>query len=208
MRRLTLVFCILFAFFSSRAQEGEILVSLDERFFNLLLDSVFKEELEFSIAEFREEGFIKASFDCKETVKLRKRIGDRQSEIQFREKRILALIAFTGSYNFPFLGCLDFSGVAESLINLEYGAEKRSIFARVKVLSVNLSGTGGIGGSLIAKMVQGTVDRKINPIEVINLDRLSFNFSVKERQVQMKALAIRYEVMEDRMNIFIRYVFD
>lgn len=191
----------------SEAQETEVLIHLNERFFNDLLDFAFREEIEFSIS--RQDASAKSSpgESCKETIKIRRQLGQKRSKVQFREGKITAFIAFTGSYKIPLVECVDFSGVAEAEVNLEYKADDRVLLAHVKVLSVNISGTGGIGGSLIAKMIQGSIDKRVNPIEVISLDKLSFSFSIKEREIRMHAVGMRYEVMDGGINVFARYAF-
>lgn len=203
-----------------RSQEAEVLISLNEAFFESLLDSVFKETFEFSLARNQEDvPFVKAGFagdvsslaekDCKETVRLYRQVGKDRSSIKLRNGKIFASVAFTGSYNPPLIGCIDFSGTADNLIELEYDAIRRTLFAKVKVLSVNLSGTGGVGGSLIARLIQGSIDRKVNPITVLSLDKLSFSFPVQDRtQVKMQAVGLRYEVVDGALNVFVKYLFE
>ena len=83
-----------------------------------------------------------------------------RTAVRFRDGKILAPLAFSGSYNPPFVGCVPFSGWAESVIDLEFDQNSQRLIARARVLNVNLNGTGGIGGSVVAKLVQGSIDKK------------------------------------------------
>ena len=105
-----------------------------------------------------------------------------KTAVRFRDGRIIAPIAFSGNYNPPLVGCVDFSGVAETNIELEFDAQKQILIGRARVINVNLSGTGGIGGGLIAKMVQSSIDKEINPIQILEINKLSFDCPDSERR--------------------------
>jgi hypothetical protein len=193
------------------------MVHLNEKFFETFLDALFKQDsqLEFSIAEIASKPSIdKVSFrnsQCDEKIRLQRQIGNVKTAIYFRDGKILLPIAFTGSYNPPLIGCIDFSGIAET--NIELYFESQTLLGRVVVSSVNLSGTNGIGGSLIAKLVQGSIDKKINPVNILNLEKLSFAFPIRDKsevraEIKMRATGLRYEVINGGINIFIKYQFD
>ena len=84
----------------------------------------------------------------------------------------------------------------------------RSWWAEIKVLNVDINGTAGIGGSLIARMVQSSIDKKLNPIEIISLDKLSFPFTLPNAaHLRMKATGVRHEVTASALNVIISYEF-
>jgi hypothetical protein len=116
-------------------------------------------------------------------------------------------MAFSGNYNPPFVGCVPFSGWAESVIDLEFDQESQRLVARARVLNVNLNGTGGVGGSMVAKLVQSSIDKKINPIELFQLSKLSFAVPVKGSELQMKATGIRHELQNGAINVVVTYEF-
>ena len=61
---------------------------------------------------------------------------------------------------------------------------------------------------MIAKMVQGSIDRKINPIEVFTMDKISFLVPIRsDVKIRMKAAAVRHEVLNGSLNIIISYDF-
>ncbi len=103
----------------------------------------------------------------------------------------------------------DFQGFAETNIDLEYDKQTQKLVGRVRVLNVQLSGTGGIGSSLITKLVQNSIDKKINPIEILQTDKLSFVVPIKNSNasLRMKATGIRYEIGNGVLNVRIAYEF-
>ncbi|HEX6280273.1 MAG TPA: hypothetical protein VFZ49_09715 [Pyrinomonadaceae bacterium] len=145
--------------------------------------------------------------NCPETIKVLREMNGVRTAVRFREGKILAPLAFTGNYNPPFVGCVPFSGWAESVIDLEFDQNAQRLVARARVVNVNLSGTGGVGGSVVAKLVQGSIDKKINPIELLQLNKLSFGIPVKGAELQMKATAIRHELQNGGINVVVTYEF-
>lgn len=215
-----------FVISSANAQKPEVTVTLNEAFFDSLMSALFDSStpLEFSIAAAKERtpaearssvafasGF--ASDDskaaaCKEVVQIVKENNGVRSAVRFRENKILAPLAFNGSYDAPFIGCVPFSGYAETVIDLEFDQQNQRLIARARVTNVSLNGTGGVGGGLIAKMLQGSIDKKINPMELVSLEKLSFMLPVqKESNLKMKAAGVRHEVLNGALNIHVAYEF-
>lgn len=145
---------------------------------------------------------------CKEVIQLLRETNGVRTAVRFRDGKILAPLAFSGNYNPPLVGCVPFTGYAETTIDLEFDQQNQRVVARARVLNVSLNGTGGVGGSLIAKMVQGSIDKKINPIEVVRLDKLSFAVPVRNStSLNMKAVGIRTGVENGALNIHVAYDF-
>ena len=248
---LTAAFAILLMISAANAQKPELTITLNEAFFDALLDSVFKnfDPPEFSIAQkelkprdletqrnsldvkhllfeplennfdntnFRElRSFFSASQRrsvvnpiCKEAILLLRENNGLRTAVRFRDGKIYAPLAFSGNYSPPFVGCVPFSGYAETNIALEFDQDSQRLIARAKVLNVSLNGTGGVGGTVIAKLVQSAIDKKINPIEIIRMDKLSFLLPVQNgSNLRMKATGIRHEVENGTLKIQIAYEF-
>ena len=223
MRTMVRSFIALFAVLivgtvSFAQQKAEVTISLNEAFFDSALEALFQTgtPLEFSIAESRTTPFeprlVNASFagagtECNETLKIQREINGVRTAVRFRDGKILAPLAFSGNYNPPFVGCVPFSGWAESVIDLEFDQNSQTLVARARVLNVNLNGTGGIGGSVVAKLVQGSIDKKVNPIELFQLSKLSFAIPVKGSELQMKATGIRHDLQNGAINVVVSYEF-
>ena len=228
-----LILSVLLLISAAQAQTAEVTIQLNEQFFDALLDAVFKNATppEFPLSEqnpksqapgpksvfvsnsFREETDPPSAIRdrqavCADSIKLQREIDGTRTAIRFREGRVSAPIAFTGNYNPPLIGCIDFAGFAETTIDLEFDAQKQALVGRARVLDVNLSGTGGVGSALLARMVQGSIDRKINPIQIIAMDKISFLVPIQNAgSLKMKATGIKHEIANGVLNVRITYEF-
>jgi len=220
--RLFTIICLSLVFASSAAaQRAEVTISLDERFFDTLLDALFQNggPPEFAIAS--SAGPVKTSVSrnslansfagghvCPDSVKLLREINGVRTAVRFRDGRILAPLAFSGSYAPPFVGCVEFAGWAETTIDLEFDQSNQRLVARAQVANVSLNGTNGIGGTVIAKMIQSAIDKKVNPIELMKLDKISFTVPIQNSgSMRMKAVGVRSAVSNGSVNVQIAYEF-
>ena len=202
------------------AQKPEVTISLNETFFDSLLDAIYQnaQPIEFALASNDVKpstnvtgmglGFAAPAPACKEAIQLLRENNGVRTAVRFRDGRILAPLAFSGNYNPPFVGCVPFSGFAETVIDLEFEPQNQRVVARARVQNVSLNGTGGVGGNLIAKMVQGSIDKKVNPIEIFTMDKISFLLPVRrDVNLRMKAASVRHEIVNGALNIVIAYDF-
>ncbi len=229
--KLPLTALLLLTFFSTAfSQKAEVTISLNEAFFDAALEALFANgaPLEFSIAEnvpgsgessrantnafsfapSASQPLRGSNPACAETIKIHREVNGVRTAVRFRDGKILAPLAFAGNYNPPFVGCVAFSGWAETVIELEFDQNAQRLVARARVLNVNLSGTGGLGGSVVAKLVQSSIDKKINPIELFQLNKLSFTVPVRgSSEIQMRATGIRHELQNGAINVIVSYEF-
>ncbi len=186
------------------AQKAEVTVSLNEAFFDALLDSVYQnfDPPQFQISN--SEG----SATCSESVKILREMNGVRTSVRFRDGKIYVPLAFSGNYNPPLIGCLDFAGWAESNLELEFDKANQRLIGRVRVLNVNLNGTGGVGGTVIARLIQSSIDKKLNPIEILAIDKMSIGVPIqKSGNLNMKAVAVTPEIGNGVVNIRIGYEF-
>ncbi|MBS1795897.1 MAG: hypothetical protein JSS81_18730 [Acidobacteria bacterium] len=232
MKKLPVLLLTVLLFGSlARAQTAEVSIRLDEPFFDALLDALFKNPNppEFPLSQTDAKPSAPSpnalapdtdkdrspktkdqpqSARCNESIRLQREIDGTRTAVRFRDGKIYAPIAFTGSYNPPLIGCVDFAGYAETIIDLDFDAQKQALVGRARVLSVNLSGTGGIGSQLLARMVQSSIDRRINPIQILSLDRVSFVVPIQNSgTLRMKATGIRHEIANGALDVRISYEF-
>ena len=190
-------------FRAAAAQNTEVKITLKEQFFDALLEAVFTHLNEPSVAI--SDG---GKTGCVQTIRLKKEIDGVKTAVRFRQGKIYAPIAFEGSYKIPLVGCIDFEGWAEANIELSFDKQKQVLVGRAKVLKVNLSGSNGLGSSLLARFVQNSIDQKINPIEIIKMDKLSFVTPIQEAgKLRMQATNVRHKVNSGSLDIFISYKF-
>ena len=87
--------------------------------------------------------------------------------------------------------------------------ETKGGLGRAKVLKVNLSGAKGVGSTLLARFVQNSIDRKLNPIEIISLDKLSFVTPIQNSgKLRMRATGFSHKVNDGSLDIIIKYSFE
>ena len=226
MKSILLIVILLVFPASLSAQKTEISISFSEQFFDALLDAVFQHAAppEFSLArDVRKPtangkmsmGFASSEKDwategaCNESIRLLREIDGVRTGVRIRDGKIIAPLAFSGRYNPPLIGCVAFSGWAEATIDLEFDGANQRLIARAHAEKVSLSGTGGIGSSLIAKMVQGTIDKKINPIEIIKTDKVTFLLPIQNSNgIRMKAVGFRHDLTNGMLNVRVAYEFE
>jgi hypothetical protein len=232
MKRFSvLILSVLLLITSAQAQTAEVTIQLNEQFFDALLDAVFKNSNppEFPLSSNNPKSkdaksvLVSNSLNedqkpknenqilnnlCPDRIRLEREIDGTRTAVRFREGRIVAPIAFTGNYNPPLVGCIDFSGVADTLIDLEFNAQKQVLIGRAHVQNINLTGAGGLLSSTLARMVQSSIDKKVNPIQIIAMDKISFIVPIQNSgSLKMKANAIRHEISNGVLNIHITYEF-
>lgn len=201
---LSLLFSIVLFVSFAQAQTAEVMVSLNEQFFDAVLDATFKnlKQPDFPLSDSPDSS-------CAESVRLEKEMNGVKTAVQFREGKIIAPIAFTGKYNAPLLGCLDFRGWAETHLELDVDQNSQMLFARAKVKNVQVNNIPSFAGGVIARLLQGSIDKKINPVKLLLLDKLSFvvPVSVAEGSLKMNAKSLRHEIGQNALNVFITYEF-
>jgi len=222
MRTRTFFLILMFAASSTLSfgqQRSEVTISLNESFFDSLIDAIFRNSPapEFPLSKVRNvdsrhtavNAFVGSSMlPCADSITLLRENKSTKTGVRMREGRINATVAFSGNYSPPLMGCIDFSGIADTNIELQFDRATQKLIGRVQVTSVNLDGTGGIGGPLVGRMVQSSIDKKLNPIEIIALDKLSFPFTLpNSTRLRMKASNVRYDVVPGALNIIISYDF-
>ncbi len=228
-RVLALAFAIISLVSAAQAQQAEVTITLNEQFFDALLDAIFKNTTppEFPIsANGREPGvesqksFVSGfagdrrpkiearSAVCNEVIRLKRENEGVRTSVRFRDGKIYAPIAFAGSYNPPLIGCVDFSGAAETNIDLEFDRQRQALVGRATVLGVNLTGAGGLGSGILARMVQSSIDKKINPIQILQLEKVSFVVPIQNSgSLRMRAVGVRHEITNGALNVRIAYEF-
>jgi hypothetical protein len=219
-----IVAAVLMLFSGASAQRAEVAITLNEAFFNTFIDSVFTnfDPPEFPLASIRPQNpdayatFQKAAFGpsrqvngpCAESIKILRETGGVRTAARIRDGRINVPLAFSGTYSPPFVGCVEFAGWVDSNIDLVFDRDSQRLVGRATVASVNLNGAGGIGSTLIARMIQNSLDRKMNPIDILRLDKLSFVLPIQNTgSLRLKADAIRPEITPGAITLHIEYEF-
>lgn len=201
---------------------AEATITLNEQFFNFFLDAMFTQlrEPEFpltltrSAAEIEEPETHAAHAStakigaCASVIVLEREREGVKTAVRFEDGRIVAPLAFSGSYDAA-LGCLNFSGWANSVVTLEYNRERQALMARVRVEEVHLSGIPRLASGVLISLVQGTIDKRFNPYELFKAEQVSPTVQVKAAggALRMRAREMRPEIINGALRIQIIYEF-
>jgi len=201
-RVLSTVVSFFVLFNAASAQKAEITVTLGESFFDAVLDAVLNgaDTPDFPIGE--------RTASCSESIKVRREMNGVRTSVRFREGKITVPLAFSGEHALPFVGCVEFAGVADTVIDLEFDRANQRLVGRANVQRVNLNGTGGMGGTMIAGLLQSSIERRLNPFEIMQLEKLSFALPIQNsRGLRAQAIGIRPEIGTGQMSVVITYQF-
>ncbi|MBV9215633.1 MAG: hypothetical protein JO053_05600, partial [Acidobacteria bacterium] len=226
-KAFAIVLTLIFTAGVAAAQKAEVTVVLNEQFFDAFVDSVYQnfDPPQFNIAgiETARAGDEIAGYplfqdlkalnggptntaepSCSESITVLREMRGVRTAVKFRNGRVYMPIAFSGEHALPIIGCVQFAGWAEANIDLQFDAESQRLLGRANVFNVNLNGTAGIGGSLIARMLQGTLDSKLNPIPLMNLDKLNIGVPVPSSgSLRMIPTDAKTEVQNGSLNVIV-----
>ena len=95
-----------------------------------------------------------------------------------------------------------------SSADLEFDPTNQRLVALAQVANVALNGTNGVGGTVIAKMIQSAIDKKVNTIELMKLNKISFKVPIQNSgSMLMKAVGVRSSITNGAVNVLITYEF-
>ena len=211
----------LFSFASTSAQESatrgrragnapaaEATVTVNEQFLNSFLTAVFDNLKEPSMPLTIAGGT--SSSECASEIRLKRELNGVRTAVHFENGHIVGPLAFAGAYNASLMGCIDFSGWADSEVNLEYDSSRRAVVAKFRLRDIHLSNTPAVLNGPLLGMVQGTIDRKYNPVELFTLEKLSTRVDIQPAggALRPEATDVRVEVAPNivTLHIFYRFV--
>ena len=185
------------------ARAGEVVVMLNEEFFNALLEAVLAqpEPPRFPLAK----GEAKAGRCASEVILLRESAG-RRTAVSLADGRVGAVLAFRGSYEAPLVGCINFEGSADAVFNLAFDPEAQALNARVEVRDLRLKDIPPMLGGGVTGLVQEAIDRRVNPIRLLRAEQLSARLPLGQgADLQLRAREVRHEVTGRELRLRILY---
>ena len=131
-----------------------------------------------------------------------------QTGVQFDNNRMNVPLAFSGSYSFG--GCYQFSGWAQSNMELRFDQNTQSVYGIVNVETVNLDGVNPIISGLLTPVVQSTINERVNPIKVVDGKQLAVDLPIAASGGDLRAAVndVRAEVKDNALNLFVIYGFN
>src|SRR5213593_4527088 len=112
----------------SNAAAAEATVTVNEQFLNSFLDAIFDNLKEPSMPLMI--GGASSTSECASEIRLKREAGGVRTQVHFGNGRIVGPLAFAGAYNSTLMGCVEFSGWAESEVILEFDSARSAVVAR------------------------------------------------------------------------------
>lgn len=145
---------------------------------------------------------------CTNTITILPEGSGVKTSVQFSGGKILAPMAFSGSYNL--MGnCMQFKGWAQSKITLSFDESKQTVFGLVDVEGVNLEGVSPIANNFVTAFVQGAINQRVNPLVLLTERQLSLMIPVKASNgtVRSRAKDVRAEILDGSLKMHVTYEF-
>jgi hypothetical protein len=218
----------------ARATPAEVTVTLNEQFFNSLLDAVFTnlkaptfplalastdQKKKTASGESSQASLKLSSLSlshvslmpdtCESVVTLERETSGVKTAVHFENGRVVAPLAFKGAYSVALIGCVYFRGWADTVINLSFDRQRQVLSARVAVVDIHLNNIPSLASGMVIRLVQNSLDSRINPIEILQAVQLSTRIPIAGSggALRMRATEIRPEVVPGALSLHIFYEF-
>jgi hypothetical protein len=214
----------------SQPPAAEAIVTINEQFLNSLLDAMFTRlrapsyplslgiigQQETSSPENAKKGSPadkavskSAQSGCASVIVLEREMNGVKTAVHFENGRIVAPLAFTGSYNASLLGCMRFQGWADTSINLEFDPARQVLSAHVDVVDIHLNGIPALANGVVINLVQSAIDQRINPVEILKAEQLTARVPISAAggALRLRAKELRPEIVPGSLRLHIIYEF-
>ena len=188
---------------SSVDTSGTVAVTIDEKFFDSLLGTIFTKlgppQLKLSAAP---QG------SCSDVVVLDPAAGDVKTSVRFTGGKIVAPLAFSGSYSI-LAQCMQIKGTGRATVELSFDASKQTVFGALNVEDVVLEGVPPIVTALAVAFVRRAIAERLNPFPVLPVSQLAISLPVQQSGGNVKATVkdVRSEIQEGAVKLFLVYDF-
>jgi hypothetical protein len=204
---------------------GTAVLTLDEKFFDTLLSTIFRDlnapafrlatmPKESQIATAQPAGFrfVQAQEGggggCTNQLVVAQEGGGVRTGVSLKNGQIVAPLAFSGSRE-VFGNCMNFRGAADANITLYFKPEEQTLYGQIEVASVNLEGISPLASPFITGFVQTAINQKVNPLVLMRGAQLSLNIPVQASNGTLRAQAkdVRSEVKDGALRLHVTYDF-
>lgn len=199
---------------------GTALITLNKPFFDTVLAAIFRDmnAPSFQLTKRTEEGALAygarlelASLQggCPSAVTLLPEGSNVKTEVKIENGKILAPLAFQGSYNAPVVGCVRFTGWAQANLELRFDEQQQAVFGELRVEGVNVDGTPPVVGTVVTGLVQGAINQRVNPIQILQAHQLRLSVPVKASEGTLNAQVkdVRAQINNGSIQLHITYQF-
>jgi hypothetical protein len=193
----------------SNAPAAEATVTVNEQFLNAFLTAIFDNLHEPAMPLTIGGASSGAQSGCASEIKLKREVDGVRTAVHFQNGRIEGPLAFAGAYYSSLLGCIEFSGWADSEVNLEYVSTRHALVARFRLREIHLNNVPALANGPLLTMVQTSIDRRYNPVDLLTLEQLSTRVNIQPAggALQLRATEVRSEVSPSALTLHITYEF-
>jgi len=194
-------------------QTGEATITVTEQFFNSFLDAIFNNlkapSTPLVITPSDKGRQDESSKSCPSVITLQRENSGIKTGVKFEQGRILAPLAFAGSYNSTLLNCLEFRGWANTEWDLEFDRTAQVLQARIKIIDMSLENVPALAQGSIIKLVQAAIDNRINPLKILRPEQLSSVVPVAPAggSLRLRAREVKPEILTGTLQLRITYEF-
>ncbi|HYX29373.1 MAG TPA: hypothetical protein VE863_12485 [Pyrinomonadaceae bacterium] len=190
-----------------------VTVAIDEKFFDSLLGTIFNKlgPPQLKLSQNQSQTFFQPAVfqgDCNNTVVVNSESGDVKTSVRFTGGKIIAPLAFSGSYN-VLTQCIQFKGTGQATVDLSFDAAKQTVFGTLNVEQLNLEGVNPLVSTLVTAFVRRAIDERLNPFPVLPVSQLSLSVPVHVSGGTLKASVkdVRSEIQEGSLKLYLTYDF-
>jgi len=192
---------------------GTVAVTVDEKFFDSLLGTVFRQlgEPQLKLSQSQPQTPLQPAMfqaSCADVLVLNAESSNVKTGVRFGGGKITAPLAFTGSYRI-LTKCIQFKGTAKATVDLSFDQSKQTVFGRLNIDEVILDDVIPLVSSLVTTFVRKAIDERLNPFEVLRVSQLALSVPVQATGGTLKAQVkdVRSEVQEGSLRLFLTYDF-
>jgi len=192
---------------ASNTSQPEATLSVNEQFLNSFLIAMFDNLQEPAMP--LTVGGATSSPQCASEIRLKREANGVRTAVHFEQGKITGPLAFAGAYNSTLLGCVSFTGWADSELQMEFSRERRAVLARFRLRDIHLNNTPEMLNGPLLKMVQNAIDSRYNPVELFTLEQLSTRANIKPARgaLRLEATDVRPEITPTELTLHITYRF-
>src|ERR1051326_1480075 len=121
---------------------SEASITVNEQFLNSFLTAMFDNLKEPSMP--LTIGGASSTAQCASEIRLKRELGGVRTGVHFEQDRIIGPLAFAGAYSSSLMGCIEFSGWADSELKLEFDGARRALLARFQLHDIHLNNTPAV----------------------------------------------------------------
>lgn len=205
---------------ASGVPPGTAQIVLRQDFFNQVLQTIFRDmnapafPLNLTGQNNAEDpnvvryGLLQGGEQCGGKITLLPEGSGVQTGLRFEENRLAAPLAFSGSTS-VFGNCINFTGWAQANLALTFDAEQQTVYGQINVETVNLDGVQPIISGFVTPIVQGTINQRVNPIQILQGKQIALNFPIAATNgtLQANVKDVRSEVKDNALNLYVIYDF-